>query len=74
MVAHNISDLEMITNIYGTAKNTTTNTYIMIDHNPNETNFTFCFIEGDGIWVKATTDKSMFTQSYVTLEYTKTTD
>lgn len=73
-VAHGISNLEMITNLYGISKNVSSNVYINVNYAPNSNNISSCYITGDSIQLSCTSDRTTYTETYVTIEYTKTTD
>lgn len=74
-VAHGIGNLDTIVNIRGMAKNPSTNSQFMIPHSSTQNNAAI-YVYGGSTYVTIGTglNRAEFTQCYVILEYTKTTD
>ena len=64
----------MVTNLYGISKNVSLNVYICVNHAPDTITISSCCIKGDNIQLSCTGDRTAYTETYVTIEYTKTTD
>ena len=73
-VSHGISDLDYVVNYKGIAKNPTVNYYIPINYTAQTDTISYCFISKDNISIYCAVDRTSYTETYVTLEYTKTTD
>lgn len=72
----NIANISRVVRMYGYSFNGT-NTFFPIPHsNPNPVSLSFFNASNDnnGITIQTTIDRSGFTETYVTIEYTKTTD
>ena len=74
LVAHGIADLDYVVDFKGIAKNPTVNYYIPMNYAPQSDTMNYCFIDKDNISIYCTVDRSQYTESYVTIYYTKTTD
>lgn len=73
-VPHGISDIDAIVSLNGIAfTNSKTATPIPYAHS-DSTNEVSLFIEGTNIAIRTFGDKALYINTYVTLEYTKTTD
>ena len=75
-INHNIDNIDYVTNFYGTAKDTG-GSFIHFDAcavGSSTTADTQLLVNSTIIRFKTGTDRSSFTESYVTLQYTKTTD
>lgn len=75
-VAHNISDIDIITSIQATGKHTNGTTY-PIPFAPASSNPTYYIaltVNETSIVITCGSDRHFVTKCYVTLEYTKTTD
>lgn len=72
-IPHNITNLETITSLEGTAYNPTANiTYTLPHVHPNDVTYQVgLYINGANIIISTGIDRSAFTQSYVIIEYTK---
>ena len=75
-VAHNIADLDMVTKVYGVASlaNKTRSVFIPSDVVSGSSYCITMEYRGTSINITTNFDATEFTLSYVTLQYTKTTD
>ena len=74
-VPHGISNVKFFTETKAMAKNPSTNHYYVLPFVSTTASSMIGFwIEGNNIWLRATADRSAFSESYAILEYTKTTD
>ena len=74
VVAHNIANIERIVKIQGHAYRSTDLTSVALPHASTGINSISCNANGTNISITTYSDRTDFTSSYVTLEYTKTTD
>ena len=73
-VAHGITNIDWIVDIYGTAA-TDSGSFILLPHNDYVAQFDVSLnCNANSISIVTTQNQSVFTKSYITLEYTKTTD
>lgn len=74
-VAHNISNIAMITNIRGVALNPSTNTYLPLPYTTTTaTQNLQLYANLTNITANTGFNLSIYTTTYIILEYTKTTD
>ena len=74
-IAHGIQNLDKVCNIFGRASTGTTTFSLPLSYNYNDINFNTKVNVGDTyIYMTNNRDRSTFTDSDVTLQYTKTTD
>lgn len=74
-VAHGITNIGVIINSYGVAFNPSTNTSQRLPFvSPSSTNCITFYYDTTKIYIETGMDRSSFKKSYITLEYTKTTD
>ena len=74
-VAHNITNLDVIVDFYGLTCDST-NVYIPLPATNNISNAytTYILIDATNISIRNGADMSDYVRTYITLEYTKTTD
>ena len=70
-VAHNISNLEWVINLYGIAYRSSDNAYICINNSTYNALASNLYTNATNIVVNTYADRSGFSQSYVVIEYTK---
>lgn len=73
-IDHNISNIDYVTKIIGTAYRNTDNIFLPLPHATYDNTAISCYCDKTLITIIVYTDRSAFQESYVTLEYTKTTD
>ena len=74
-VAHGISNLKNIVHIYGAAKNTSNGITFPLPFPSTQANAPiYVYADNYSIVIGTATDRSVFKESYIVLEYTKTTD
>lgn len=74
-VAHGISNLNIVTKVFGTTKNTGGITFpLPFPSTAGLSAQIYFYVDGTNIVIGTGTDRSAFTTTYITLEYTKTTD
>ena len=74
-VAHNISNIAMITDIRGVALNPSTNTYLTLPYaTTTATQNLQLYVNLTNITANTGFNLSIYTTTYIILEYTKTTD
>lgn len=73
-VAHGISNLKDTVNIYGYSYRSSDNTHVTLPYVATGTQNIACYVNGSYVIVLTYQDRRLFLESYVTLEYTKTTD
>lgn len=73
-INHNISNIDYVTKIIGTAYRNTDNVFLPLPHATYDNTAISCYCDKTLITIIVYTDRSAFQESYVTLEYTKTTD
>lgn len=73
-IAHNISNIDKVVNIRGYAYRDSGQTTITLPFTSTGNNSIVCNREGANVVIIAYSDRRTFTESYVVLEYTKTTD
>ena len=69
-VVHGISNLDFIVELCGSAKRPSDNTYIKLPDSPGQD----LYVQGANINIGTNSNKSGYTSTYVTIQYTKTTD
>lgn len=74
IINHNISNIDYVTKIIGTAYKNTNNIFLPLPHATYDNTAISCYCNKTAITIIVYTDRSAFQESYVTLEYTKTTD
>ena len=74
VINHNISNIDYVTKIIGTAYRNTDNIFLPLPHATYDNTAVSCYCDKTAITIVVYTDRSAFQESYVTLEYTKTTD
>ena len=74
VINHNISNIDYVTKIIGTAYRNTDNIFLPQPHATYDNTAVSCYCSKTAITIAVYTDRSAFQESYVTLEYTKTTD
>lgn len=74
-VAHGISNLKNIIHIYGAAKNTANGITFPLPFPSTQANAPiYVYVDNYNIIIGTATDRTVFKESYIVLEYTKTTD
>lgn len=73
-VNHNISNIEYICKIQGIAFRNSSGTSLPLPSATYDNTAVSCYADKQKITIVTYTDRSSFADSYVTLEYTKTTD
>lgn len=74
IIDHNISNIDYVTKIIGTTYRNTDNIFLPLPHATYDNTAISCYCDKTSITIIVYTDRSAFQESYVTLEYTKTTD
>lgn len=74
IIPHNILNIDNIVKIYGWSKRQTDNVFLPLPHNAYNNTSVSLYASKDGITIVTYTDRASFSETYVTLEYTKTTD
>lgn len=74
VINHNISNIDYVTKIIGTVYRNTDNIFLPLPHATYDNTAISCYCDKTAITIIVYTDRSAFQESYVTLEYTKTTD
>ena len=74
IIPHNILNVDNIVKIYGWSKRQTDNVFLPLPHNAYNNTSVSLYASKDGITIVTYTDRASFSETYVTLEYTKTTD
>lgn len=69
-VAHGISNLDFIVELCGSAKRPSDNTYIKLPDSPGQD----LYVQGANLVVGTNSNKSGYTSTYITIQYTKTSD
>lgn len=75
-VNHNISSLDYVTDIKGVAYNSNSSLYVPLPHvNVYGANYGLeVYMDNTKVYIIAASDMSAYNNSYITIEYTKTTD
>ena len=73
-IDHGISDIDQIVSIKGHAYRSSDDTTLPLPHTANNETAISCYSNKRYITIVTYTDRSNFATSYITLEYTKTTD
>lgn len=74
-VAHGISNLKNTIHVYGAAKNTSNGITFPLPFPSTQANAPiYVYVDNYNIIIGTATDRTVFTESYIVLEYTKTTD
>lgn len=73
-VAHNIQNLDAIIDGRGWAKSSVNQIPIIYVNNANTSEQLCVFVNNTTVFLRTSADKSLYTQSYITLQYTKTSD
>ena len=74
-VSHGISNLKNTIHVYGAAKNTSNGITFPLPFPSTQANAPiYVYVDNYNIIIGTATDRTVFTESYIVLEYTKTTD
>lgn len=73
-VPHNISNIDNVVRVYGYAYRSSDGVSLPLPHSAYDISCISCYANKTNICIVTYTDRTAFTTSYVTLEYTKTTD
>lgn len=71
-VAHGISNLNQVIRIYGYTKNVSTNTTVALPGTPGTATNVPIYVNNNGLNVQSAVNLSVYTETFLVLEYTKT--